>query len=115
MFSFCRSVRLRTDGSSEPDTGSNTDDQSIGDRPAHGRRCQRRSKTAGMEDQLEIRLQQPPWRNARFVGDFEHGLVIAYRALDAGEEDFIAVQAARITNPPIAYACAQHIKFAVRE
>ena len=68
-----------------------------------------------MEDQLEIRLQQPPWRNARFVGDFEHGLVVAYRTLDAGEVDFIAVQVARVANPPIAYAGAQHIKFAVRE
>src|SRR6202030_2547854 len=63
----------------------------------------------------QIRLQQPPWRNSCFVGDFEHALVIAYRTLDTGEENLIPVQAAGIADPPIHYANAQHVELAVRE
>src|SRR5262249_4989824 len=102
-------------GSSEGNTGSNTDDQSIGDRPAYGRRCRRGSETARVENQLEIRLKQPPRRNARLVGDFEYIFVIAYRTLDASEEDLISVQAAHCANPPIACTNAQHVEFTGRE
>jgi len=58
-----------------------------------------------MEDQLQIRLQQRPWRNPGFVRNFECALVIAYRTLDAGEENLIPVQEAGIANPPIDYIC----------
>ena len=61
--------------------------------------------TSGMEDQLQIRLQQRPWRNPGFVRNFECALVIAYRTLDAGEENLIPVQEAGIANPPINYIC----------
>src|SRR6267142_1354275 len=72
--------------------------------------------TAGMRDQLQIRLQGPPWRNARLVGDFEHSLVIAYRAAGAGEANLVPVQ----TSGAVAYsaiACrdTQEVEFAARE
>jgi hypothetical protein len=37
--------------------------------------------TTGMKDHLQIRLQNPPWRHVCAVGDVEHSLVIAHRAL----------------------------------
>jgi hypothetical protein len=72
--------------------------------------------TTGMRDQLKIRLQGPPWRNARLVGDFEHSLVIAYRAAGAREPNLVPVQ----TSGGVAYsgiACrnTQEVEFATRE
>src|SRR6202022_1650664 len=103
------------DGALESDTGSKTDHQSVRDRPPDRRRKRRCNVTSGMEDQLQIRLQQQPWRNSCFVGNFEHALVIAYRASDTGEENLIPVQAAGIANPPIDSANPQHVELAVRE
>jgi hypothetical protein len=66
-----------------------------------------------MEDHLEIRLQQPPWRNPRFVGDFEHALVIAYRTLDSDKKDLIPIQAAAIADTRVACADAEYIELTV--
>jgi hypothetical protein len=33
------------------------------------------------KDQLQIRLQNPPMRNTRLIGQFEHGFVIARRLM----------------------------------
>src|SRR5438132_14390919 len=68
-----------------------------------------------MNNQLQIRLQSPPRRNAGLIGQFEYSLVIAYRTLDAGEQDLIPVQATAIANPPIGCANAQHVELAVWE
>jgi hypothetical protein len=56
-----------------------------------------------MENQLQIGLQDPPWRNAGLVSDFEHCLVAAYNPAGACEQNLIAVQApSGITYPAIA-------------
>jgi len=34
-----------------------------------------------MENQLQIQLQNPPMRNTRLIGQFEHGFVIARRLM----------------------------------
>src|ERR1700736_1932246 len=69
-----------------------------------------------MCDQLKIGLQGPPWCNPCLVGDFEHSLVIAYRAADARELNLVPVQ----TSCGVAYsaiACrdSQEVEFAARE
>src|SRR5690349_17835250 len=69
-----------------------------------------------MCDQLKIRLQGPPWRDACLVGDFEHRLVIACRAAGAREPNLVPCQ----TSGGVAYsaiACrdAQEVEFAARE
>src|SRR6185437_6271439 len=69
-----------------------------------------------MEYQLQIRLQDPPWRNTCLVGDFEHSFVIACRPGDAGEQNLVPVQAAGgVAYPPIACSDAEYVEFAVRE
>src|ERR1700730_17858860 len=69
-----------------------------------------------MGDQLKIGLQGPPWCNACLVGDFEHSLVIAYRAADTREPNLVPVQ----TSGGVAYsaiACrdSQEVEFAAGE
>ena len=83
--------RFRFDNASESNRRSQAYDQRIGDRLPRGRGRRRRYVTAGTEDQLQIRLQNPPWCNVCFVGDFEHRLVITDRALDAGELNLVLV------------------------
>src|SRR5205807_1118640 len=84
----------------EGDSRSQAEDQGVGNRPRRGCRRRQRSMSAGMENHLQIRLQSPPRRNAGLVGNFEHGLVIPYRAAGAREQDLIPVQTAGIPNPP---------------
>src|SRR5947207_210235 len=103
------------DSGSERDSRSQAEDQGVGNSPRRGCGRRQRNMTAGMEDQLQIRLQSPPWRNAGLVGDFERGLVITYRAGSAREQDLVPVQAAGIANPPKDCANAQHVELAVRE
>src|SRR5207253_8617863 len=83
--------------------------------PCLGRRQRRRNVAAGVSDQLQIRLQGPPRRNAGLISQFEHRLVIAYWTIDAREHDLIPVQAAAIAKPPKSCANAQHVELAVRE
>src|SRR5882724_3536741 len=69
-----------------------------------------------MCDQLKIRLQGPPWRNACLIGDFEHSLVIAYRAAGAREPNLVPVQ----TSGGVAYSAiarrdTQEVEFSARE
>src|SRR5215472_1278964 len=107
--------RPRSDKASESDRRSQAYDQGIGDRLPRGRRRRRRYVTAGTQDQLQIRLQNPPWCNVCFVGDFEHRLVIADRALDAGELNLVLVQAAGIADPSKACPNPQNIELAARQ
>src|SRR6202022_4800837 len=69
-----------------------------------------------MCDQLKIGLQGPPWRNACLVGDFEHSLIIAYRAAGARQPNFVPVRMSRsVGYSAIAYRDAQEVEFAARE
>ena len=69
-----------------------------------------------MRDQLKIRLQGPPWRNARLVGDFEHSLVIAYRAAGAREPNLVPVQTSGgVAHSAIRCPDSQEVEFAARE
>ena len=83
--------RFRSDNASESDRRSQADHHRIGDRLPRGRGRRRRYVAAGMEDQLQIGLQNSPRCKVCFVGDFEHRLVITDRALDAGELNLILV------------------------
>ena len=72
--------------------------------------------TTGMCDQLKIGLQGPPWRNACLVGDFEHSLIIAYRAAGARQPNFVPVQmSSSVAYSAIAYRDTQEVEFAARE
>ena len=72
--------------------------------------------TTGMCDQLKIGLQGPPWRNASLVGDFEHSLIIAYRAAGARQPNFVPVQmSSSVAYSAIAYRDTQEVEFAARE
>src|SRR5262249_19003142 len=82
---------FRSGNASESNRRSQAYDQGIGDWLPQGRRRRRRYVTAGTQDQLQIRLQNPPWCNVCFVGDFEHRLVITDRVLDAGELNLVLV------------------------
>src|SRR6266481_2242467 len=69
-----------------------------------------------MCDQLKIRLQGPPWRNACLVGDFEHRLVIADRAAGAREQSLVPVQTpGGVAYSAIACCDTQDVEFAARE
>ena len=72
--------------------------------------------TTRMCDQLKIGLQGPPWRNACLVGDFEHSLIIAYRAAGARQPNFVPVQmSSSVAYSAIAYRDTQEVEFAARK
>src|SRR5216684_7039825 len=70
---------------SKGDGGSQADDQGIGNRPSGGSWKRRRNATAGMSDQLQIRLHDPPRRNVRLIAHFEHRFVVAHGTFDTSE------------------------------
>jgi hypothetical protein len=72
--------------------------------------------TAGMEHQLQIRLQNPPWRYGGLVGDFEHSLVVAQSTAGTCQSNLVLVQTpGGIAYSAIARRNAQKVEFASRE
>src|SRR5262249_20869394 len=101
---------------SKCDAGSDTDHDGIADRTRAGGIRRVRRVTAGVDNELQVRLHRPPGRPLCAGGPLDCHLIIADGMVRAAEEIHIAVEAARgVADARVGDTEAEHVVAALRQ